>query len=120
MTVEQAIEIIERKSSIPYENETFIEDIEPAYDMALSALRTLKERENQRPLILEELKQMLGEPIFIKRKYEAVGHWKILDSYGKCSITEETFNFSDEDFEFSKNYGRGWLAYRYPPKEEQR
>lgn len=118
MTVEQAIEIIERKSSTPDGNETFGEDIEPAYNIALSALRAQQQRENPQPLTSEELRQMIGEPIFIKRKYEAVGHWKILDSYGKCSITEETFNFSDDDFEFLKNYGIVWLAYRYPPKED--
>lgn len=112
MTVEQAIAEIEQSGL--YGNQMHPETLV----LALDALRAQHERENPQPLTLEELRQMLGEPIFIKRKYEAVGHWKILDSYGKCSITEETFNFSDEDFEFSKNYGRVWISYRYPPKEE--
>lgn len=37
MTIEKAIEIISRKSSIPNEGEIF-EDIEKAYDMAVEAL----------------------------------------------------------------------------------
>lgn len=85
--------------------------------ITIQALEEKLERENPQPLTLEELRQMIGEPIFIKRKYEAVGHWKILDSYGKCSTIEETFDFSDGEFEILKHYGKAWLAYRYPPKE---
>jgi hypothetical protein len=38
MTIEEAKEIIERKSSIPFDGETF-EKIENAYDMAIKALK---------------------------------------------------------------------------------
>lgn len=93
------------------------EELKEFYRMLEEALIIQRERENPQPLTLEELRQMIGEPIFIKRKYEAVGHWKILDSYGKCSTTEETFDFSDGEFEVLKHYGKVWLAYLYPPKE---
>lgn len=128
MTVDEAIRLLDPKTTeqafkeIKYYNgfngkAAALEAFEDACVLAADALRAQQQRENPQPLTLEELRQMIGEPIFIKRKYEAVGQWKILDSYGKCSITEETFNFSDSEFEVLKHYGKVWLAYRYPPKE---
>lgn len=46
MTAEEAIKIIERKSSIPLENESFRE-IEEAYDMAINALKKVQDYEAQ-------------------------------------------------------------------------
>lgn len=46
MTAEEAIKIIERKSSIPLENESFRE-IEEAYDMAINALKKVQDYETQ-------------------------------------------------------------------------
>ena len=46
MTAEEAIKIIECKSSIPLENESFRE-IEEAYDMAINALKKVQDYEAQ-------------------------------------------------------------------------
>lgn len=46
MTAEEAIKIIERKSSIPLENESFRE-IEEACDMAINALKKVQDYETQ-------------------------------------------------------------------------
>lgn len=46
MTAEEAIKIIERKSSIPLENESFRE-IEEACDMAINALKKVQDYERQ-------------------------------------------------------------------------
>lgn len=46
MTAEEAIKIIERKSSIPLGNESFRE-IEEAYDMAINALKKVQDYETQ-------------------------------------------------------------------------
>lgn len=58
MTIEKAIEIISRKSSIPNEGESF-EDIEKAYDMAVEAL----EKRNPKK-VLTKKRRDLGSDYF--------------------------------------------------------
>ena len=76
MTAEEAIKIIERKSSIPLENESFRE-IEEAYDMAINALKKVQDYEAQwtddmnNPLEPLKLSAALScELLILKRRME--------------------------------------------------
>lgn len=91
------------------------------HKMALAALRAQQEREDPKPLTLDELRQMDGEPVWIVEGPEDWGHWEL------SSDAEDYLEDRDADF-YSMRYndpaGRyglhklGWLAYRHKPKEE--
>ena len=63
MKIEEAIAILERKTTIPGDGYTW-EQIEEAIDAALTALRSMQE--DGEPLNLEQLKQMDGKPVWIE------------------------------------------------------
>ena len=63
MKIEEAIEILERKTTIPGDGCTW-EQIEEAIDAAVTALRSMQE--DREPLNLEQLKQMDGKPVWIE------------------------------------------------------
>ena len=88
--------------------------------MGAEALRALDAKENQKPLTLEELRQMNGEPVWIV-EHPDWGHWELAED------AEDYLMDRDEDFYGMKHndpLGRfglhvlGWLAYRHKPKEE--
>lgn len=88
------------------------------------AIQEKLDRENPKPLTIEELRQMDGEPVWVSdRKYPS-------DS-GYCVIRAPKDTFSDHGdryciaeipgcecgwHEFEK-YGVDWIAYRHKPKE---
>lgn len=67
------------------------------------------------PLTLEELREMDGEPVFIKRigsDHPDDRAWTLVDAeYGLCKTVDGIKAF----FEF---YGKSWLAYRCNPEED--
>ncbi len=88
--------------------------------MVAAALRELDAQENPKPLTLEELRQMNGEPVWIV-EHPDWGHWELAED------AEDYLMDRDEDFYGMKHndpFGRfglhvlGWLAYRHKPKEE--
>ena len=77
-------------------------------------------QEDPKPLTLEELRQMNGEPVWIV-EHPDWGHWELAED------AEDYLMDRDEDFYGMKHndpFGRfglhvlGWLAYRHKPKEE--
>ena len=83
-----------------------------AEQMAIDALREKAERENPQPLTIEELKQMVGWPVWV----QGPG----LPQYGRWAIVEDAFGNSlylVNDFT-CHNIGKTWFAYRHKPKEE--
>jgi hypothetical protein len=86
-----------------------------ALDMAIEALREKAERENPKPLTLEELKERVGKPVWIQKEH--YGEYKVfkkhhdsLNKYGK------RYWFTDKEILFECHYGETWLAYDYEPK----
>lgn len=78
-------------------------------DMAISALREQEEQENQKPLTLEELRQMDGEPVWVHNISADKLFW-MLAYKDLASNRLGWLDYSD--------YGNTWLAYRRKPKEE--
>lgn len=70
-----------------------------------SAFREQEERERPKPLTLDELKKMGGEPYYHVSLQGGENHWAILDQFIAKHI---------EDY----HYGEYWLAYRSKPKED--
>ena len=117
MTREEAITWLEnRAKQIPLPGALEV------YRMAIAALRELDAKENQKPLTLEELRQMNGEPVWIM-EHPDWGHWELAED------AEDYLMDRDEDFYGMKHndpLGRfglhvlGWLAYRHKAKEEKK
>ena len=124
MTREEAAKILEKQfdescGDYRYQNKDKL-DYEDALWLAIAALRELDAKENQKPLTLEELRQMNGEPVWIV-EHPDWGHWELAED------AEDYLMDRDEDFYGMKHndpLGRfglhvlGWLAYRHKPKEE--
>ena len=82
-----------------------------AHRVAISALRAQRERENQKPLTLDELRQMDGEPVWVQSPgVPEYGRWAIVEGVGEnCLFLHDDFTCHD--------YGKTWLAYRKKPEE---
>ena len=108
MTREEAIEAI--KCNWPDSRYTILRE---ALDMAISALRQQDIRKND-PLILDELRQMDGEPVWVQSPgVPEYGRWAIVEGVGdNCLFLHDDFTCHD--------YGKTWLAYRKKPEEGTR
>ena len=83
-----------------------------ALTMAIAALQEKAEREDPKPLTIEELRQMDGESVWIVWPDGRIkSQWWIVESVGWYLM-----EFSEPDM--VKRYGEVWIAYRYKPKEE--
>lgn len=84
--------------------------------LALVALIEQEERLQNRPLTLEELCEMDGEPVWIERcgsDSPDDREWALVDlRYEMCRTTRGGLAV----FEL---YGKTWLAYRHKPEEEK-
>ena len=104
MTREEAIEILERKTTIPDTNYTWAQ-IDQAIDTAITALRSMQEAGE--PLSLEQLQEMDGKPVWIEDKeYPENTGWVIWDDSFKQNWLG--------DPETQNSHGKSWLAYSYP------
>lgn len=87
---------------------------------AADAIREKLEREDPKPLTIEELKQMQGEPVWVKPlNADAVkgkGQWCVIDFY-KNSFDALIPGIDNTWYE-SEDYGKTWVAYRHKPKED--
>ena len=84
-----------------------------AHQIVLDALREKAEREDPKPLTIEELKQMIGEPVWVQGPgIPEYGRWGIVeDAFGNSLYLLNDFSCHD--------IGKTWLAYRHKPKEVQ-
>lgn len=123
MTFEQAAK---RLSSILEEQRAKIDGLPPlmkgrtalnsvveALEMAITALREKAERENPQPLTLEELRGMIGKPVYVVGC--GGGGWEIFEGCDDCG-----FWCADESFYSAGGYDKSWTAYRHKPKEAQK
>lgn len=87
-------------------------------EKAIAALREQEERENPKPLTIEELRQMDGEPVYViplekSLKDKSWEEWCVMDGDEAevPGIEYWSWNLSA--------YGKTWIAYRHKPKEVQ-
>ena len=88
-----------------------------ALTMAIAALQEKAEREDPKPLTIEQLRQMRGEPVWMKEEQA----WGIIniDDYGEWKgVPFITFYYKTTrcDWNIVK---RGLTCYRHKPKEEE-
>lgn len=93
-------------------------------DMAISALREKQERENPKPLTLEELKDRHGKPIYA---VDGEGHacWVVVNAFDEeCADNEfgawQFFYYDMQDCTKDELHPMGWLAYDHEPKESHK
>lgn len=90
------------------------EDVVAACDTAIAALRAQQEQENPKPLTLDELRKMDGEPVWLSALGEDFDDgWYIVVAVDKNRL----HCLQLYAMLFFENYGNTWLAYRYKPKE---
>ena len=118
MTIEEAIKRINQHMSIHHIGQYPHIHLAEAMQMAIEALREKAERENPKPLTIEELRQMDGEPVWVKELSELIDQtgWALVEvadrgtykgiPYVKCHICTWDVSF------------RGLHCYRHRPKEE--
>lgn len=95
--------------------------LKDALDMAISVLSEKDERENPKPLTLDELRQMDGEPVFLvdlvhksdPEEPDLWGGWIVFSHHSDNGFIPRSHGW----FGVS-GYGKTWLAYRNRPKED--
>lgn len=100
-----------------WERLKMIEDVfGDEYD--IDRLREKQQRENLRPLTLDELRKMDGQPVWGQRLIsDKPGEWFIvriveMSATWFIACAGATQGFGDKD-----NYGDSWIAYRRPPEK---
>lgn len=104
MTAEKAIRYFERYIN----DDCYTIEYREACRMAVIALREQEEQENRKPLTLDELRQMDGEPVWIDDWFEDFHGWE---------LSEDASDYFDGDSRTVESYGTRWEAYRSKPKE---
>lgn len=125
MTIQEAIKQLDGANAMLF-NRNMVA-FNRAIIMAITALQEKAEREDPKPLTLEELRQMDGEPVWVvdlrpksvnkycvisisaPLKYQDIDHYNVAYIPG----TEHDWYSFDE-------YGKIWIAYRHKPKEVQK
>ena len=119
MTREKAIEIL-RKNRPTSDPRPCGMELCDAVDMAISALRQQEQLDKvsqgssqDKPLTLDELRQMDGEPVYC---VEITGReeWLFRRDGGFADMYGE---FTSDDFMLWDNYGKLWWCYRRKPEE---
>ena len=91
-------------------DDTTVRELKEACRSAIAALRA--QQEPNLPLTLEELREMDGEPVWVKCLEPDMGHLSCWGIRNFDCVDGYHTNYCDTD------YGRGWLAYRRKPEEE--
>lgn len=84
------------------------------FEIAAAALREKAERENPKPLTLEELRKQEGCPVFLVIENIDIQRWAIVDFSG-----DERTSFQNGVRLSNEVYGITWSAYRHKPKEDE-
>ena len=82
-------------------------------------------------LTVEQLREMVGEPVYIIAKNKNIAEWNVIAGIEWVSaIDEAPFNWGDlvaEGISFIngrafrvESYGTNWVAYRRPPERQER
>lgn len=115
MTTEEIIHVYENSQLV---TEFFTEEaVTQAYVEGLATLRAQQERENPKPLTRDELRGMVGEPVYISNMGESfglLGGWAVIEE-----ISDNLVSIQGGGWFTFRGYGQTWLAYRYKPQEAQ-
>ena len=94
-------------------NDPICEGLHSAYDSGYraAALRAQQERENPKPLTLDELRGMVGQPVWVTHRDGSGGRWGIVNSslFGLCANVCAGKAYWFNDF-------IGTIAYRRKPE----
>lgn len=111
MTIEKAIQWFEARNKA-----TTMPGARAMTEMALTALRAQQEQEDPKPLTLDELQKMDGEPVWVVWPNRGIrGQWFVVGSY-------DWRRMEDDNMILDSRYGKSnvwnaWIAYRHKPKE---
>ena len=124
MSVDDAIEAIEGFIHIEVKWPGTEKTVE-ALELAITALHAQQEREKNKPLTLDELRKLNGEPVWL---VDGDGN----ELWGLVDATNDPPEVFDSQYglwfgEFYNMIGdekmglhsEGWVAYRHKPKEER-
>ena len=120
MTRSEAIKVLEKQfdkscGNYHYQNADKL-DFEDALWVAISALRQQDARKND-PLTLDELRQMDGEPVWIKLFDPDEEFWVLRNEWVDTRNPEPMILFHMRWYS-NVDYGKTWLAYRRKPEED--
>lgn len=80
------------------------------WETILQALEEKAERDNPKPLTLEQLNERICKPVYIVDHYNAIDSWFIVGN-------NDWYTDGYEDSDAVQLYGKTWFAYDYEPKE---
>lgn len=95
------------------------------FEIAAAALREKAEREHPKPLTFEELRQTVGEPVWLHTITDPRPHrcGLLLVEVAEIRIARYcAFWAFGNECEIDRNpdeYGKTWICYRHKPKEVQ-
>lgn len=82
--------------------------------ICLAALREMEERTTPKPLSIDDLRQMIGQPVWVTHRDGSGGRWGIVNEYSGslCADVESGQAYWFDDY-------IGTVAYRHrPPTQE--
>lgn len=87
-----------------------------SYKLAIEATREKQERDNPQPLTLDELKERVGQFVWITQgcNIRCCVLAKFVDSYNPEA---KRFVFTDDQILFECSYGKTWVAFDHEPRE---
>lgn len=110
MDRQQAVTILERKTTIPGDGYTW-EQINEAIDMAITALSPPNE-----VLTIEQLRKMDGEPVYliVDDQYEPLKMWALIEvvETANCVILTSNLGGKNEYYDNDEMKDDGVTAYR--------
>lgn len=93
-----------------------------ALDMGIAALKEKAERENPRPLTLDELREMDGVPFYVQMTDVLDNSVWVPTVWPAISDTVSGVDVAiwagqENSYLKFRDYGKTWIAYRHKPKE---
>lgn len=100
------------------------DELKEAVRAAVAALQEKAEREDPKPLTLEELRQMDGELVYLKVIDKSDRQNPHRSEWSEVFLWNQNINFwrfgNECEIEPKpENYGKTWVCYRHKPKEGQ-
>lgn len=109
ITVQEAIRQLNR-----YDCEFYTPANRTAHRMAIEAIREQEERNNPKPLTIDELMKMNGQPIYVVCLKNGMCFWDVIFNASKYNCFMQITGSTGWEL-----MGDTWIAYRYKPNEEQ-
>lgn len=120
MTIAEAIKRIRNHMDVHRIGQYPHIHIGEALTMAIDALQEKAEREDPKPLTIEELRQLDEEPVWVKPEGVIAGYgmWCVVNHNRLTRRVEALIPGIEKIWFEIEGYGERWTAYRHKPKEE--